>query len=295
MKNRSFHVGYIVPIFAICVLMALTFLLPIISLDLSDNTRMNGNQFYEFNINTYDGREIALEDRMKRLAAALEKGEKITYISLADTSGHTAEELCLAVNQEMDRLADLGLGGYSDYFDLDEEHLTEYKRCNMIAGYSSKVWCMKWASMTEQKKTSQTYWSFDVVMDCETQKILAMRCSLSSEVFKVICDLYTADNYAVDLEELSCKWVEYLGFGNVISQEALGFDEATAVAVAGAEDYVDTVAAVDGPLYHFFVGFPDETYTLPASVSFLFPYYAPYGIADSDYEGIEGFPLFFDI
>ena len=104
-KKRSFSVRYIVLVLCFCLLMTMTFFLPSVSLGISDHKMMNGKISYDFNVNTYDGRVITLEERLTRLAAELAKGEEITYIQLSEKMDNTADELCAFVNDELGKMA----------------------------------------------------------------------------------------------------------------------------------------------------------------------------------------------
>lgn len=290
-KKRSFSVRYIVFVLCFCLLMTMTFFLPSVSLGISDHKMMNGKISYDFNVNTYDGRVITLEERLTRLAAELAKGEEITYIQLSEKMDNTADELCAFVNDELGKMAELGLGRYSEYFDLDVEHLIEYVKCNMIAGYSSKVWYMGWSSVANPKTEAEAYWRLVLVMDCETHKILAMSYDVSAEAFiKIAGSQKTRDRTSVDLEELACDWVNYLGFGSVVlPQEAL--DESNAYDAPGENETV--VAGISSSFFH--VGFQGEAYVMPACVCYSIPCLETYGTISYDDYGWMGFPIFLDI
>ena len=288
MKKFKFSIRYFGIVLVLAILVTMTFLLPLITLKLSDYQMMKGRMSYDFHVDTYDGREIPLEDRIRKLAEELGEGKNIAYIQLADQSHTSAQELCSAVNSELEKLGELGFGDYAESFELDEKHLTEYVKCNLIAGYSSKVWCMKWAGERNPKETKESYqWFLDVVMDCETQKILAIECDVEAKCLGEIFNSYRVQEYPmIDFGELSENWLEYLEFGELTP--FMGKEE---YASMSTENVAESTVMADVAYYDFYVGFPEQTSGLPARVCYVFPYLEAYG----NYHLMVGFPLFFDI
>ncbi len=226
MKNKSNRKTYIVLSAALVLLTAVTFFLPRMLWGMYDRKLSSDEIPLDMSVSTYDVREISLEERLKRIQEELENGVLPTNILMYETGETTEGELCGYVNDELELLAEAGIFRYRDCFQLDEEHLVKYDKYNMIAGYSTQLWKLSW----EGGKNAETYWEMEIILDCDTHKILLMQYSRECE------DSDNLVETVLDIREMADGWCAYLGLGK--GKAIAGYDSgetSASVASDGAE------------------------------------------------------------